>query len=127
MEQSLKQEWMHAVEATALGAPGASFVPQHDAGVRIAVRTESVHRGTGRVSMSPPVHAIHKGEKVVLTAKPNAGSVFEGWRYPDGQVVRGVPPLLTLDDQCQPGMYRAIFNRPKREGERRAKKIKKEK
>ena len=126
-ERSLKQEWMHAVEATALGAPGATFVPQRDVGVQIAVKAESIHWGTGRVSISPPVHEVHKGEKVVLTAKPNAASVFVGWRYPDGRVVRGGPPQLTLDDQCQPGMYRAIFNRPKREGQRRAKKIKKEK
>ena len=126
-ERSLKQEWMHAVEATALGAPGATFVPQRDVGVQIAVKAESIHWGTGRVGISPPVHEVHKGEKVVLTANPNAASVFEGWRYPNGRVVRGGPPQLTLDDQCQPGIYRAIFNRPKRESKGRARKIKKEK
>lgn len=125
-ERSLKQEWMHAVEATALGAPGATFVPQRDVGVQIAVKAESVHWGTGKVGMVPPVHEIHKGEKVVLTAKPNQGSFFEGWRYPDGRVVR-CGPQLTLDDQCSAGMYRAIFNRPKREGKGRPRKIKKEK
>ena len=121
-EQSLKQEWMHAVEATALGAPGVSFVPEREVGVQIAVETELVHRGRGKVGMSPPVHAIRKGEKVVLTAKPNAGSVFEGWRYPDGRIVQG-GPQLTLDDQCQPGIYRAIFSRSKHEGKHRAKRI----
>ena len=70
-EQSLKQEWMHAVEATALGAPGVSFVPEREVGVQIAVETELVHRGRGKVGMSPPVHAIRKGEKVVLTANPS--------------------------------------------------------
>ena len=117
---------MHAVEATAPGAPGATFVPERDVGVQIAVKAESVHRGTGRVGVSPPVRVVHKGEKVVLTANPNPGCLFEGWRYPDGRVVQ-CGPQLTLDDQCQPGMYQAIFNRLKREGKGRARKIKKEK
>ena len=125
-ERSLKQEWMHAIEASAQGAPGVTFIPQRDVGVQIAVKQESDHWGTGRVSISPPVSAIHKGEKVVLMAKPNGGSVFVGWRYPDGRVVRGGPPQLPLDDQCQPGIYRAIFTRPKdndkRPGLRRIKK-----
>ena len=112
-EPSLVREWMHAIEASVPGAPGVSFVPSHDMGVQIAVKAESENWGMGRITMTPPVDVIHKGEKVVLRAKPGAGSVFVGWRYPDGRVEQG-EGQLTLDDHSQTGTYRAIFRRPKR-------------
>ena len=111
-EPSLRQEWMHAVEATFPGAPGVSFVPPHGVGVQIAVKAESRKRGRGQVEMSPQVDVVLPGQKVVLTAKPKTGSVFAGWQYPDGRIVDG-EPQLTLDDQCQAGEYRAIFHRRK--------------
>lgn len=107
-EPSLGLEWMHAVEASFPGAPGVSFVPPHDIGVQIAVKAESRDGGQGRVKMSPPVRVLQSGQKVVLIAWPRKGSMFSGWRYPDGQIVHG-NPHLTLDDQCQAGVYSAIF------------------
>ena len=111
-EASVAQEWMHAVEASVPGAPGTSFAPDRGPGVQISVKVESDRAGRGRVKMSPQVHAIQPGQKVILTAKPRSGSEFAGWRYPDGQIVQG-GPQLTLDDQCQAGVYKAIFRRRK--------------
>ena len=124
-KSSLGVEWMHAVEASVPGAPVATFVPPQDKGVEIAVKAESERMGRGRVEMWPPVDIIHAGQKVVLKATPKKGSVFAGWRFPDGRIVQG-EPQLTLDDQCQPGVYRAIFSRAKREDKRRVRKVKKE-
>ena len=107
-EPSLGLEWMHAVEASFPEAPGVSFVPQHDMGVQVAVKAESRDGGQGRVKMTPSVNVLQSGQKVVLTAKPGRGSIFLGWRYPNGQIVQGGLEL-TLDDQCQAGVYRAIF------------------
>ena len=107
-EPSLGLEWMHAVEASFPGAPGVSFVPPHDIGVQVAVEAESSEGGQGRVNMTPSVDAIQPGQKVVLTAKPGTGSVFLGWRYPDGRIACG-DLQMTLDDQCQAGVYRAVF------------------
>ena len=111
-EPSLGKEWMHAVEASVPGAPGASFIPN---GVQISVRAESEKPavGLGRVKMSPKVDIILPGQKVVLTATPQKKeAVFVGWRYPDGTIVRS-EPRLTLDDRCQGGMYSALFRRRK--------------
>ena len=107
-EPSLVVEWMHAVEASFPGAPGVSFVPQHAIGVQVAVMAESREGGQGRVYMTPSVNVILPGQKVVLTAKPGRGSTHVGWRYPDGRIEHG-NLQLTLDDQCQAGVYRAIF------------------
>lgn len=107
-EPSLGLEWMHAVEASFPGAPGVSFVPEHDVGVQIAVKIESREGGKGRVYMMPLVNAILPGQKAVLTARPRRGSAFVGWRYPDGQIAHEALQL-TLDDQCQAGVYRAVF------------------
>lgn len=120
-ESSLGQEWMHAVEASVPGAPGVSFVPQHGLGVQVAVKVESERFGLGRVKMSPQVDVVQPGQKVILMAKPGNGSVFAGWRYPDGRIVH-TGLQLTLDDQCQAGTYRAVFRRhksnaPKADGE----------
>jgi hypothetical protein len=111
-ESSLMQEWMHATEASVPGAPGASFVLEQGLGVQVSAKIESKKFGFGRVKMEPETDVILPGQKVVLTAKPNNESEFAGWRYPDGQIVDG-EPQLTLDDQCQPGVYRAIFRRNK--------------
>lgn len=111
-ENSLVQEWMHAIEASVPGAPGASFVSEHGLGVQICAKIESEKFGFGRVKMAPETEVILPGQKVVLTAKPTKESEFAGWRYPDGQIVNG-EPQLTLDDQCQAGVYRAIFRRIK--------------
>ena len=118
-ESSHVLEWMHAVEASVPGAPGVSYVPQHGVGVQVAVKAEPKLRGW--VEMSPPVEAIHSGQKVSLNAKPKAGSEFEGWRYPDGRIVRGGPQLI-LDDQCQAGEYSAIFSHRKGNGKSGAQK-----
>ena len=111
-EPSLALEWMHAVESSVPGAPGATFVPKHGLGVQISVKAEKETMGMGRVKMSPQVDVIQPGQKVILTAKPRSGSEFAGWRYPDGRIVQG-GPQLTLDDQCQAGVYKAIFRRRK--------------
>ena len=107
-ESSFGQEWMHAVEASVPGAPGATFAAENSMGVQISARAESERFAMGRVKMSPKVDAILPGQKVVLTAQPLSGSVFAGWRYPDGKIMQGGPQLI-LDDKCQPGVYRAIF------------------
>ena len=107
-EPSLGLEWMHAVEASFPGAPGASFVPPHNMGIQIAVKAESREGGIGHVKMTPAVSVLQPGQKVVLTAWASRGSVFAGWRYPDGRIVRG-NRHLTLDDQCPAGVYSAIF------------------
>ena len=111
-ENSLVQEWMHAIEASVPGAPGASFVSEQGVGVQVHAKIESEMSGFGRVKMVPKTDRILPGQKVVLTAKPNKESEFAGWRYPDGRIVNG-EPQLTLDDQCQAGVYRAIFRRTK--------------
>ena len=112
-ENSLVQEWMHAIEASVPGAPGVSFVPEQGPGVQICAKTEFQMLGKGLVRMEPKTDVILPGEKVILTAKPNHNSEFAGWRYPDGRIVNG-GPQLTLDDQCQAGEYRAIFRRVKK-------------
>lgn len=114
-ESSLSLEWMHAVEASVSGAPGVSYVPTQDMGVQIEVKVGSKGMGWGRVTMSPLVDVIHAGQKVILMATPRRGSEFEGWRYPDGQVVQG-GAKLTLDHTCQAGVYLAIFRRRKGNG-----------
>jgi len=111
-ESSLAQEWMHAVEASVPGAPGASFVSEQGIGVQVYAKIESERFGFGHVKMVPETGLIQPGQKVVLTAKPNNISEFAGWRYPDGRIVNG-EPQLTLDDQCQAGVYKAIFRRIK--------------
>lgn len=111
-ENSLVQEWMHAIEASVPGAPGASFALEQGLGVQVSAKIESKKFGFGRVKMEPDTDTILPGQKVVLTAKPNKESEFAGWRYPDGRIVDG-EPQLTLDDQCQAGVYRAIFRRNK--------------
>ena len=111
-ENSLVQEWMHAIEASVPGAPGASFVLKQGLGVQVSAKIESKKFGLGRVKMEPKTDIILPGQKVVLTAKPINESEFAGWRYPDGRIVDG-EPQLTLDDQCQAGVYRAIFQRIK--------------
>jgi len=112
VESSLGLEWMHAVEASVPGAPGVSFVPKYGMGVQVAVKAESREEGQGRVEMTPLVNIILPGQKVVLTAKPERGSLHAGWRYPDGRIVHG-DLQLTLDDQCQAGVYSAIFQHHK--------------
>ena len=112
MENSLAQEWMHAVEASAPGAPGSSFAPSQALGVQVSAKAESEKLGLGRVKMFPQTDKILPGQKVVLRAKPSAGSEFAGWRFPDGRIVDGEPQLV-LDDQCLPGVYKAIFRRRK--------------
>ena len=107
-ENSLVQEWMHAIEASVPGAPGASFVTKQGLGVQVSAKSESERSGLGRVKMVPKTNLILPGQKVVLTAKSDIGSEFVGWRFPDGRIVNG-EPQLTLDDQCQAGVYRAIF------------------
>ena len=107
-EPSLGSEWMHAVEASFPGAPGVSFVPPHSMGVQVDVKAESQEGGQGRVKMTPPINVLQPGQKVVLTAKPGTGSLFLGWRYPDGRIACG-DLQMTLDDQCQAGVYRAVF------------------
>ena len=109
-ESSLVQEWMHAIEASVPGAPGASFVTKQGLGVQVGTKIESEKFGFGRVKMLPETDLILPGQKVVLTAKPNNGSEFAGWRYPDGRIVNG-GLQLTLDDQCQAGVYKAVFRR----------------
>ena len=109
-EPSLGDEWMHAVEASVPGAPGISFIPQNGVGVQIAVKSDKGKTVLGRVKMSPKVDVIQPGQKVILSATPRDGAEFVGWRYPNGQIVYG-GPQLTLDDQCQAGVYGAIFRR----------------
>ena len=111
-ENSLVQEWMHAIEASVPGAPGASFVLEQGLGVQICAKIESKKFGLGWVKIAPETDVILPGQKVVLTAKPSKESEFAGWRYPDGRIVDG-EPQLTLDDQCQAGVYKAIFRRRK--------------
>lgn len=112
-EGSTVQEWMHAVEASVPGAPGATFVSEKGLGVQVGAKIESQHFGLGRVKMSPETDLIMPGQKVEITAKPGKESEFAGWRFPDGRIVDG-EPQLTLDDQCQAGVYRAIFRRVKK-------------
>lgn len=114
-ERSLAMEWMHAVEASVPGAPGVSFVSKQGLGVQVSVKTEPERFSLGRVKMSPHVDVIRPGQKVVLTAKPGNKGEFVGWRYPDGRIVSG-EPQLTLDDQCQAGVYKAIFRRHRGNG-----------
>lgn len=116
-ENSLVQEWTHAIEASVPGAPGASFVLEQGLGVQICAKIESEKFGLGQVKIAPETDVILPGQKVVLTAKPSKGSEFAGWRYPDGRIENG-EPQLTLDDQCQAGAYKAIFRRSK--GEKRS-------
>ena len=111
-ESSLVQEWMHAIEASLPGAPGTSFVLEQGLGVQVSAKSEFEGFGLGRVKMVPETDLIQPGQKVVLTAKPNSESEFAGWRFPDGRIVNG-EPQLTLDDQCQAGVYRAMFRRIK--------------
>lgn len=112
-EPSLVREWMHAIEASVPGAPGASFALAQGVGVQVDAKSENVTMG--RVTMSPQVDAILPGEQVVLTAIPRRSVEFAGWRYPDGRLVRG-GPQLTLDDQCQAGVYKAVFRSRKGSG-----------
>ena len=116
-ESSLAQEWMHAIEASVPGAPGASFVSEQGLGVQVCTKIESQKLGWGQVRIVPKTDIILPGQKVILTAKPNHDSEFAGWRYPDGRIVNG-GPQLTLDDQCQAGMYKAIFRRSKNKNSR---------
>ena len=93
-ENTLALEWMRALEAAVPDAPGikggasaTSIVRQ--AKMHFSVATELEKGAGGQVKTSPAVTSLKEGQKVVLTAVPKKGSVFVGWRYPNGHLVYG--------------------------------------
>ena len=112
-DKSLALEWMRAVEACVPGAPGleggvsaAEFVLE--AKKRIAASVGLEKGAKGFVKMSPQVDFIKEGQKVTLTAEPMPGSVFLGWRYPNGHVVHESKRLV-VESSHPAGTYTALF------------------
>ena len=115
-EKMFALEWILAVEASVPGAPGledgvaASSIVQ-EAKIHIATAVDQRNGAEGRVKMVPQVDFVTEGKPVTLKAEPKQGSVFSGWRYPDG---RFVPEKahLTIGTHFQGGTYTAVFRRP---------------
>jgi len=116
MDKSLALEWMHAVEESVRGAPGieggvsaASIVDKMKK--RIAVKTELEEGAKGRARMSKHLSFLKEGQSVDLIAEAKRGSLFVGWRYPDGRILYG-KYRVKIDSFCPEGTYKAIFRRP---------------
>lgn len=114
----LSLEWMLAVEASVPGAPGleggvsaADIV--RSAKVRIAAAADERDGAAGKVKIVPQVDFISDGQTVEIVAEPQKGSVFAGWRYPDGRFVNE-KPRLTAGSHFQEGTYTAVFRVPER-------------
>ena len=113
----LAREWIRAVEASVPGAPGVDDSASSALAVReskkpIAATVKLENGAAGRVKMSPPVKFLKNGRTVVLTAEPRRGSVFVGWRYPDGRLVYE-SARLKVDFHSLEGTYTAVFRRMK--------------
>lgn len=115
-ENTFALEWILAVEASVPGAPGledgvaASSIVQ-EAKIRITTAVDGRNGAEGRVKMVPWVDFVTEGKPVTLTAEPKNGSVFAGWRYPDGRFVPE-QARLTVGTHFQGGTYTAVFRRP---------------
>ncbi len=114
--KSLALEWMHAIEASVPGAPGldgnvSADSIMREAKMRLAVASEKGKGADGRVAISPSVTFLKDWQKAKLTAKPARGSVFVGWRYPNGRFLLGRPELK-VDSTWPEGTYTAVFRRP---------------
>lgn len=114
-DKTLALEWMRAVEASVHGAPGLNGGDSvssiaRSSKVRVAAAVDLQNGAAGRVKMSPRVTFIKEGQKVTLTAEPKRGSVFAGWRHPDGRIVYG-KSRMTLGSHSQSGTYTAVFRR----------------
>ena len=115
-EKTLSLEWMLAVEAAVPGAPGiengvaaASIV--QEAKIHIDTAIDQKGGAAGRVRMIPRVDFVREGQTVTLMAEPGQGSVFAGWRYPDGHFVYE-KSQLAVGTHFLEGTYTAIFRRP---------------
>ena len=115
-ENLLELEWMLAVESSVPGAPGlrngvtASSIVQ-EIKIPIATAVDQRNGAAGRVRMAPRVDFISGGQTVTLMAEPQQGSVFAGWRYPDGRLVYENSRLVIGSD-FMGGTYTAVFLRP---------------
>lgn len=77
---------------------------------RIQVRCE----GPGAVSMQPESGLLKsKVASVHLTAVAASGSVFKGWKGPDGRFLRQRMPKLGVKYQMSAGVYTAVFEEVK--------------
>ena len=107
---------MLAVESSVPGAPGlrngvtASSIVQ-EIKIPIATAVDQRNGAAGRVRMAPRVDFISGGQTVTLMAEPQQGSVFAGWRYPDGRLVYENSRLVIGSD-FMGGTYTAVFLRP---------------
>ena len=115
-EKMVALEWILAVEASVPGAPGlengvAAATIVNEAKVRVETAVDERNGAAGRVRKVPDIDAIIEGQKVTLTAEPQRGSVFAGWRYPDGNFVYEKSRLVVGTD-FMGGTYTAVFLRP---------------
>ena len=116
-EKTLAFEWIRAVETSVPRAPGIEggtsvAAIMREAKMRVAVATDPEEGAAGRVKMSPQVNFVKEGQKVTLTAEPMPGSVFMGWRYPNGRVVRESNRLVVGSSHPE-GTYTALFRQAK--------------
>ena len=76
-----------------------------------SVRLVSVaSEGGGQVKMSPADGRLKDGSTLKLTAVPDRGQVLQGWRRPDGHLLKaGRNKTLTLSDSAPEGTYTAVF------------------
>ena len=115
-EKTLALEWILAVEASVPGAPGledgvaAPSIVQK-AKIHIATAVDQRNGAGGQVKMAPQTDCVTEGKPVTLTADPKRGSVFAGWRYPDGRFVPE-KARLTIGTHLPGGTYTAVFRRP---------------
>ena len=114
-EKTLALEWMRAVEMSVPGAPGLEGGESAASILRGAkkrvVAVADLERGAeGRVKVKPRTEFIKEGQTVTFTAEPEPGSVLAGWRYPNGQTVRG-KASLTIGSNYPEGTYAALFRR----------------
>lgn len=115
-EKTFSLEWMLAVEASVPGAPGldsgvAAATIVDGAKVPIATAVDQGNGAAGRIKKVPDVDFITEGHPVSLTAEPQKGSVFAGWRFPDGRFVCE-KSRLTIGTDSSGGTYTAVFLRP---------------
>lgn len=75
---------------------------------RVAVACE----GPGTVSMTPEDGRLVGGESVHFTVRPASGYVVEGWRGPDGALLkRKRSSTLTIPYQSDEGTYTAVLRK----------------
>ena len=79
---------------------------------RFSVATAPEKGANGKVHTPRKTFSIKEGQSVDISAESSRGSIFAGWRYPNGQIEYW-GYRLRVDHSFQEGTYAAVFRKPK--------------